>query len=258
MENYNEKFSKDLRDKIHEDAHRGSLESRSGRVLGGLIVVTVGGILLARQVGVDIPAWLVSWPMFLLGLGLFIGVRQSFRGFFWLVPLLIGATLLIERIYPETSFREYIWPMLIIFFGLLMIFRPKHRSRPGRWGGDSPWRNPDVASEDEIDTTSIFGGTKKNIINKDFKGGDITTFFGGTDLNFMQADINGTATIDVTQVFGGTKLLVPPHWNIKSEVVCMFGSVEDKRPLAKESPDPNKTLMLRGTCIFGGIDIKSY
>ena len=43
-------------------------------------------------------------------------------------------------------------------------------------------------------------------------------------------------------------------------MVAIFGGVEDKRPqLADTSTvNPNKVLVLKGTCIFGGIDIKSY
>ena len=77
-------------------------------------------------------------------------------------------------------------------------------------------------------------------------------------MNFGQADISTTATIDITQLFGGTNLVVPPHWNIKSEIVCVFGGIEDKRHLIKDAPESKKVLVLRGTCIFGGIDIKSY
>jgi predicted membrane protein len=173
-----------------------------------------------------------------------------------MVPILVGSAFLIDDMLPEVSFREYIWPLLIISFGLFMIFRPRGRHR--RWGSPKDWGSPTVSSEDEIDSTSIFGGTRKNIITKDFKGGDITTVFGGTDLNFMQADIQGTVNIDITQVFGGTNLIVPPHWSLKSDVVCLFGSIEDKRPQVKDLPDPSKILKLSGTCIFGGIEIKSY
>jgi hypothetical protein len=38
----------------------------------------------------------------------------------------------------------------------------------------------------------------------------------------------------------------------------MFGSVEDKRKMHTVTESPDKTLVLRGTVIFGGVDIKSY
>jgi hypothetical protein len=86
------------------------------------------------------------------------------------------------------------------------------------------------------------------------------TIFGGTELNFGQADMNNRIVLDITQIFGGAKLIVPPHWRIHSEeIVSIFGSVEDKRPIvANPTYDENKVLILKGTNIFGGIDIKSY
>jgi predicted membrane protein len=247
MENY----SKDLKDVKGDQEPKRGLENRSGRTFAGSILVIIGAILLARQFGVNFPEWLFSWGTLLITLGLFIGAKHSFRGLGWLIPIVIGGFILIETFMPDLSVKHYIWPLLIICFGLFIIFRPRHHRRDWGW-------SPEVSSEDYIDATSIFGSTKKNVISKDFKGGDITTVFGGTDLNLTQADINGTVVIDVTQVFGGTKLIVPAHWNIQSDVVCIFGGIEDKRPQTKEIPDSTKVIKLDGTCIFGGIEIKSF
>ena len=259
MENYNEQYGNDLKNKIEDDAKKGGrgIDNRSGRVMSGMVLVGVGALLMARQFGAEIPDWIFTWKMLLIVIGVFVGAKHSFRGFGWMIPILIGTAFIVDDMLPEVSFHDYMWPLLIIAFGLFMIFRPRHRHR-GDWDRSHYWGQSSPSTDDEIDATSVFGGTRKNIITKDFKGGDITTFFGGTDLNFMQADIQGTVTIDVTQVFGGTKLIIPPHWSLKSDVVCLFGSIEDKRPIVKESPDATKILRLSGTCIFGGIDIKSY
>jgi hypothetical protein len=152
--------------------------------------------------------------------------------------------------------------------GAFFIFRS--RQSPGRhpWSGryDEKAGNPSASSyseenfsqDDYIDTTSIFGGTKKNILSKDFKGGDIVNVFGGTELNLTQADIKGSAVLELTTIFGGTKLIVPSNWAIKSEAVTIFGGIEDKRQMPPSSEQPDKVLLLRGTVIFGGIDIKSF
>ena len=66
------------------------------------------------------------------------------------------------------------------------------------------------SSEDFIDATTILGGIHKNILSKNFKGGDITIFMGGAEINLSQADIQGTASLDITQIMGGTKIIVPP------------------------------------------------
>ena len=111
---------------------------------------------------------------------------------------------------------------------------------------------------DIIDATAVFGGVKKIILSKNFKGGDITNFMGGSEINLTQADFNGRVKIDATNIFGGTKLIVPAHWDVQSEVVAVFGGVDDKRRFIGVQPDPNKVLILDGTCLFGGIEINSY
>jgi predicted membrane protein len=112
-------------------------------------------------------------------------------------------------------------------------------------------------SEDFIDTTSIFGGVHKKVVSKNFRGGDIVTFLGGSEIDLSQADIVGTARLDVTQVMGGTKIIVPAHWEVRSEVTALFAGFEDKR----QQPamiNPDKVLIIDGTSIFGGIELKNY
>ncbi len=58
---------------------------------------------------------------------------------------------------------------------------------------------------DFLDAISVFGGVKKNIMTKNFKGGEIINFMGGSENNLTQADFNGTIKIDTTNIFGGTK-----------------------------------------------------
>ncbi|MDZ4716234.1 MAG: DUF5668 domain-containing protein [Cytophagales bacterium] len=227
------------------------LQNNSGRVLGGIVLVVVGLAFFARQSGMDLPYWLFSWPMILIVIGLYIGGRRAFRLGGWVVLLVIGGVFLAEDVLYDFDMRHYLFPTIIVCVGLYMILKPRR-------GRKRSWDAATSSTEDAVEATSIFGSTRKNIISKDFKGGEITTLFGGTDLNFTQADIQGTAVIDITTAFGGTKLIVPSHWNLKSEVVCIFGGIDDKRQVMKEGVDNGKTLVLKGTCIFGGIDIKSF
>jgi len=111
--------------------------------------------------------------------------------------------------------------------------------------------------DDYLDTVSVFGGVNKTILSKSFKGGDIVNIFGGTELDFTQADINGRVIVDITQIFGGTKIIIPSNWHVVSDIAAVFAGVDDKR-LRGPALDDNKILVLKGVSLFAGIDIRSY
>jgi predicted membrane protein len=226
--------------------------SRSGRSFAGLVLVIVGGVLLSRQLGVDVPEWAITWEMLIIALGVYFGARRSFQPGGWVFMILVGTIFLLKDFYPEILIWHYIWPVVIILAGLWMILKPKRTKRD--WDG---WRAEPDSSDNSIEVNSVFGGTKRKILSKDFKGGEINTVFGGNDLDLSQADINGVAVIEANIVFGGVKLIVPAHWQIKSEVDCVFGTVEDKRRDSGVAVE-NKTLVLKGSVVFGSIEIKSY
>jgi hypothetical protein len=233
--------------------------NRSGRILGGLLIVVVGVIFLAQKAGADFPHWLFSLDTLLIALGLYVGFRHSFKGIGWFVPMFIGGVLLLDDIYPYYDLSEYTWPLLLIGFGLFIMLRPARRRHDWRKWDEAQTTEEDSA-DDYLDSTVIFGGVKRNIISKNFRGGETVTVFGGTELNLMQADFTGTIVLDLTQIFGGTKLIVPSHWKIHSkELVAILGGVDDKRPiLNSQVEDNNNVLILKGTCLLGGIDIRSY
>lgn len=232
----------------------------SGRIWGGLLLVLIGVLFLAKKSGVEFPDWIFSWEMILIAIGLYIGVRHSFRGPVWIIFVLIGSFLMVDDFVPDLDIDRYLWPIIIITIGLVMIFRPQRKNKDqekyGKWEGGSTT----VTAEDEvIDSVTIFGGIKRNIISKNFKGGEAVTIFGGTELNLSQADASGPIVLELTQVFAGTKLIVPPHWKVLSDdMVCILGGVDDKRPAYQATGEPSKVLIVKGTCVFGGIDIKSF
>jgi predicted membrane protein len=255
--------------------------SKSGRghVWAGLFLLVIGAILLARALGVSFPEWLFTWPVILIAFGLFTGLRHNFRGPVWFILIIVGSAFLIDEAYTGISLRPYILPFIIIFFGILFILRPwrhRHRHRfPHHWRdrfenqqailenqsitGDTASATDISAHENDfIDITAAFGGVKKIVFSKNFKGGDIVTFMGGAQIDLRQADFTNKITIDATNIFGGTKLIVPSSWDVHSEIVAIFGGVEDKRQLNGQNLDPDKVLRLEGTCMFGGIEIRSF
>ena len=239
-------------------------QGRDGRRWTGIFILIIGVALLLKSSNLFIPHWVFSWQMFLIGLGLFIGIRHNFRDFTWAILILIGGFFLITDIFPEFDFIPR-WPVILIIIGLFFILRPGRGRRITNWGNvsSSPSDSASIddtnySNEDYVEGTSIFGGTKKNVLSKNFKGADLVNIFGGSELDLMQADFAGTAIIELTTVFGGTKLLVPSNWNVRSEAVTIFGGMDDKRKMPVIQERVEKTLLIRGTIIFGGIEIKSY
>lgn len=266
-------MSREFRNRMREGHTRWEtrLENRSknSHIWTGVFILLIGVAALMRTTVPDFPRWVFTWQTFLLALGLFIGLKHNFRGFTWLLLILIGGAFLLKDFYPELSIGRFIWPVLLIIVGALIIFRPgkrcspreqSHEKKPGSSGDSTTIFDEEESwsQDDFVDSTAIFGGSKKNILSKDFKGGDIVNIFGGTELNLTQADIKGKVELEITTIFGGTKLIVPSNWEVKSEAVTIFGGLEDKRSLQPDSQNPDKVLMLRGTVLFGGIEIKSF
>lgn len=257
-----------------------SSHQKSGKALVGLILLGIGCVLLLRTLDIFfIPGWILSWPVLMIAIGCFIGFRQGFNRPSAFVPIIIGVIFLSNRILPDMDLSRFFWPLLVIAFGLWMIMgrkTPKGLDNLNKWNkkmendptisfqpvdseSNTSQPNPNSGNfaEDKIESVSIFGGVKKNVVSKNFQGGEIVNFFGGAEINLMQSDINGRVHLEVVQVFGGTKIIVPANWTVHSEMVAIFGGIEDKRP-PQLNAAPEKVLVIQGTSIFGGIDIKSF
>jgi hypothetical protein len=113
------------------------------------------------------------------------------------------------------------------------------------------------SSEDYLDTTAFFGGVHKKIVSKNFKGGDVVTIMGGTELDLSQADFTGMIKLDVVQIMGATKIIVPAHWEVRTDVTAIFAGFEDKRQQPTVN-NPEKVMLIDGTSLFGGIELKNY
>ena len=93
-----------------------------GRIIAGLILVAVGAALLLRNTGFPMPYWLFSWPMILILVGIYSGVKHNFRNSGWIVLIAIGGFFLADRIIPNLSLEPYFWPLFIISLGIIFIF----------------------------------------------------------------------------------------------------------------------------------------
>ena len=237
-----------------------------GKVALGALIVFFGVIFLLRAMKVDIPRWTYHPSSILIAVGIVALFKHKFKNLTGFILIAIGVFWKLKFVYPDMIDFSLLWPLLAIVVGVSIILRSKGGSKdksnkwekikkhPGIFGLDEQ----DVSPEDFVDGVSIFGAIKKQVTTKTFKGADLFTLFGGTELNLTQASFNEKAVVELTTIFGGAEVIVPSDWTVKTEIVSIFGATEDNRYHRSQDETPEKVLILRGTCVFGGVEVKSY
>jgi len=249
----------------------------SNRIWSGIILLIVGSLLMAKKMGADIPNWIFQWYMLLIAIGLLISLKSGFKNAGGLIMIVVGVAFMLNDIIPDAHMQDFIWPGILMIAGVIFILRPhsfNERKRLNKWAGN--WNDysrqakdqitPETKDKFETDPTAeyveinaVFGSINKLVLSKNFKGGEINAFMGGAELNLLQADIQQVVQLEINTVFGGAKLVVPGNWNINNQTTAVFGGVEDKRnPTISTLTDPNKVLILKGACVFGGIEIRNF
>ncbi|HEY1046652.1 MAG TPA: DUF5668 domain-containing protein [Bacteroidia bacterium] len=246
--------------------------SPNGKRFAGLVLIAVGIIFIMKKSGFYVPEWILAWPMIVIAVGLYIGFKHNFKNPAWWIVTLVGGLFMADYMIPEITFGKFMWPVAIIALGLLMLFgKGKRKRHRDHWKHeyyrrqfekpletDATEKTGNFSSEDYIDSVSIFGGIQKNILSKNFKGGSVVNIFSGAEINLSQAEFTGQITLELENIMGGTSIIVPADWEIHTEVVNIIGAVEDRRPQNNQTGSSNKKMILKGTTVFGGIEIKSY
>jgi predicted membrane protein len=189
-----------------------------------------------------------------------IGIVSLFGGDSWLpgmILIFIGGFFLIPEIFiMHISFARLFWPVLLIGIGLMILSK---RGTRGRWRHRFDSTTTVLPDEGYINETNIFSGSKHRVINQVFRGGKISNIFGGTEIDLTQAVLqDGQTELTIDCIFGGVTLIVPADWKVILNMNAIMGGFSDKRLVIKEATDPNKVLVIRGSAIFGGGEIKSY
>ena len=232
---------------------------QKAKILTGVIVLIFGVFYLLEKAHLNIPEWLVSWKSILIAAGIVALYKHRFQSMSGFVMLGVGSVFMINEFKPNFIDSNFIFPIIVIIIGLSIIGKSLNIFGINNKNFHMFDEQIDQSSEDIVISSTLFGGVKKSIVSKTFKGANFDTKFGGTEINLSQADIQQPVVIHSTTAFGGLKIIVPSNWQVKSEISAIFGSVEDKRaPISDLSRDPNKVLILKGNCAFGGVEIISY
>lgn len=230
---------------------RHSDPSRTGLVWGAIIAAVGVLLLLDRMDFIHIGPLFRFWPMIIVFVGLSHLANASNR-VSGAILVLVGAVLQLNSLgITHLSFAD-IWPLAIIAAGLLLMWaalKPPVQTRG----------NVEIA--DDLNAVAIFGGAERRIKTQNFKGGRAASVFGGVELDFRDANIEGDeATLEINCIFGGVEIRVPDNWNVHSMTIPVLGGYSDKTRLSAATPQDSssskqKTLIVTGSIIFGGVEI---
>jgi hypothetical protein len=261
----NRRWEDSLKQSIHDRIDEGMRRRRSGPGLSHLIIgvaiVAIGVALLLDNMGLYhmYNVW-QYWPVILIAMGLgkvmdsSAGSGKLWGGFM----VLIGCGFLADNLHLFHFGFDLIWPLLIIYFGGLMLWRGLSPAGSCGWPSWSPntgGRDPNA----DFNYTAIFGGGKRRVESKEFRGGSAVAVFGGYNIDLRDAGMAGeSATVDVNALFGGIDIRVPDTWKVEVRASAIFGGVEDKTvpPRTTAGVTPPR-LIITGFAAFGGIVVKS-
>jgi predicted membrane protein len=218
----------------------------------GLLVLFAGVTLLLHNLKImppEVSRVIFSWQMLIIAIG-FINTLGNSK--IWgLLLMLIGGIFLLAKIYGvDINFWKVALPTLVILVGVALLF--------SSFNFFSKRRVLRVSNTDDvIEDVAVFAGSDRSIHSDSFKGGKILAIFGGSKLNMTKVQLAPEVNeLEIVCVFGGVSLIVPEDWNIKVEVLNIFGGYEDKRNPSLFNKD--KTLLIKGVTVFGGGEVKSY
>jgi predicted membrane protein len=271
IRNSAKKFSDELHDQIHRDIHVKINGARKPVVVGihlgrgcnsaqwgiftGVLIALVGLVILLDNLNIVAASRLYHfWPLILIAFGLMYFFGRGSR--VWGAILMIfGVLLQLDQLGKIHLTWGMLWGLAWIAVGVLVM-----------WGSVvarkiAPFRSN--VSDDPSTTLSenvVFGGIERRMTTKDFRGGVVTAIFGGIELDLSEADMQQEqAQLEVNAIFGGVELRVPYNWQVASRGTPIFGGFVDKTRLrnASDSDPKRKILLLTGSAIFGGVDVKN-
>jgi predicted membrane protein len=233
-------------------------------IMASVLLILAGGVLLGINLGY-IPEslkWVcISWQMLLVLIGILsLCKRDVFTGLFL---IFVGALLLVPKlsvafpnVFPD-NFVQLYWPLFMSIAGFLVLFNIIYRRKRGKKRAHCVMKNkPKQTIDGDFFQTNTFSKGEYVVSEAEFKGGTIQTTFGVTELDFRKTSLpEGDTYLDITAVFSGVILHVPEHWKVISQMEIVFSGIADKRYAT--NPDSSKRLILVGSCVFSGCEIKN-
>jgi predicted membrane protein len=243
----NERFSFNQ----HFNRHRGSV---TARLAIGIAIIALGAVYMADNIGIiDVEHPMrFFWPAAFLAIGTTVLIeRKSVNSQFWAYGwLLVGAIEFAYQAYwIPFGISKLIFPIFLLLIGARLVQRAMNTNTDG---GAQTENGP--AAQNRI--FAMLSGSERRSFSEPLRDAEVTSIMSGVKLDLTNTVFEGErATLNVTAIMGGIEVYAPSEWNIVSDVTPILGAYIDKRrPTATPS---TKTLIISGTVIMGGVEVKN-
>lgn len=230
-------------------------KNRTGSIVTGVALLALGIIWMLELAGlihVDFNGW---WTLFII-VPCLVSLFTSRRKTGPLIGLGAGILMLLATrdVILWNDFWKYLLCLVAIVWGLSLIFFPKrsYAETECKLSDDMKQVDQDGRQINKIKVS--FSKQRFDFGGQRFEGADVQTSFGFTALNLREADLLDGAVVNVECSFGGMEIRVGKDVCVKPAIESAFGGVECNSNL--QCSDGAKTLYIKGSCSFGGIEIK--
>ena len=263
---------------IMETEVKNSFRSGFSKGLGfGLVLVVIGVLFLGYNVGIislPVKDAIFSWPMLLI----FFGVINLFRRQLILAMFLIivGTFFIIPKLEIsglDPRFVNDYWPLLLIAAGVVILIQRMMFPKWGFGNWDKNWSEhrhhhhhsykydrskwEGNYSTPGFSKNSVFASGDHIVLDPEFKGGELNAVFGSLNLDLRRTNLPvGETIVELNAVFGTITIYVPIDWQVETHLDAVFGGFQDNR-LPKEPTDTTRKLILTGSCVFGGGELRN-
>ncbi len=226
--------------------------NRVKSILWGVVLVTLGvlvGLDVLNVIDFDIffEGW---WTLFIIVPSV-IGLITDRDKTWSIIGIVVGAVLLLacQDIIEDGAVFKLLIPFAIVLIGLKMIFKDFFNKDV-----NAAKKKITANGEPVKEYAATFSGQNIDFSGEVFTSAEVNAVFGGMKCDLRNAVITDGAVLNISSVFGGIDILVPPDVNVKISAGSIFGGVSDKR--TTKPVNGAVTLYVTGNCIFGGADIK--
>lgn len=213
--------------------------------LGALFLVLGVGFFMHQADILDFTEVLFTWwPLVLMMIGIVQLINRTYSSAIsGLMFILVGGLFLANQLF-DLNITAFIWPIILIFIGLVFIFTRFKHDTTKHTGKD-------------LNSFSLFSGTDMKSQAQNFRGGSVTAIIGGAEIDLREVVFaEEGATLELTTVFGGIEITVPENVQVENHGIPIFAGWEDSTK-ARDNNGNLVTLKVNGFAVFGGVEIKN-